>query len=126
MQSWRFNIALRPYQFPLLALAVVAGVLFTWSALSRRVPIDPLNPPRDHVGQPYQRLDIQTATAAEIATLPGVGRSLANAIVLRRQTLATTNQRIDHPDALLAVHGIGPHTLNRMRPYLLLHAPTPK
>ncbi len=120
MHSWRFNFALRPYQFPLLALVVAAGALLTWGALSQRVKIDPLRPPCDRLGDLCQTMDIQTANAAEIATLPGVGRSLANAIIQHRTALAAKGERITRPEALLAVHGIGPHTLGRMKPYLRL------
>ena len=126
MRSWKFNFALQPYQFPLLALMVALGALLTWNSLSHRIKIDPLNPPRDHIGLLCQQLDIQSASAAEIAVLPGVGRSLANAIVQHRQHLASRGERITNLETLLTVRGIGPHTLGRIRPYLRLPAPESK
>jgi competence protein ComEA len=58
-------------------------------------------------------LDPRTASRADWDRLPGIGPRLAEAIVARRAT-----QGLRGPEDLLAVHGIGPRTLERLAPYL--------
>ena len=59
-------------------------------------------------------LDPDRATAAEWERLPGIGPSLAARIVGDR----ATHGPFGGPDGLLRVRGIGPRTLERIRPYL--------
>lgn len=61
------------------------------------------------------RVDINRAEWPELALLPDVGESLARRIVESRQQQGPF---LDHQD-LLRVPGIGPHTLDALRPYLL-------
>jgi len=83
-------------------------------------------PPRDSIASlpavdvgTFGRLDASVATAEELATLPGIGPRLAERIVEHR--------RLHGPftsiEALDAVRGIGPVTLERLRPYLLEPSP---
>ena len=60
------------------------------------------------------RIDLDRATASELERLPGIGPGLAARI------LADRAQRGPYrtPEALLRVKGIGPRTLERIRPYL--------
>jgi competence protein ComEA len=60
------------------------------------------------------QVDINEADWPELTELPGVGRVLAERIVQSRQT---DGPFADHED-LRRVRGIGPRTLDRMRPYL--------
>ncbi len=60
-------------------------------------------------------VDLNAADWPELAQTPGIGETLARRIVAER--LARGPYR-DHQD-LLRVKGIGPKTLERMRPYLL-------
>ncbi len=62
----------------------------------------------------YQ-VDINTAPWPELAQLPGIGKTLAQRIVTSRET---DGPFVDHGD-LGRVRGIGPRTLEQMRPYLL-------
>jgi competence ComEA-like helix-hairpin-helix protein len=60
------------------------------------------------------RIDLDHATARDLEKLPGIGPALAARIVA---------DRADHgpfrtPGVLLRVRGIGPRTLDRIRPYL--------
>lgn len=59
-------------------------------------------------------LDINSADWPELIQLPGIGETLARRIVASREA--------DGPfadnDALCRVNGIGPKTLDRIRPYL--------
>ncbi|MBX6423875.1 helix-hairpin-helix domain-containing protein [Thermosulfurimonas sp. F29] len=59
-------------------------------------------------------LDINTATEKELAGLPGIGPVLARRIVEYRRRHGPFRS----PEDLLAIKGIGPHRLERLRPYL--------
>jgi len=59
-------------------------------------------------------VDLNAATWPELAQLPDVGEVLAKRIVESRET---EGPFLDH-DGLRRVRGIGPKTLNRIRPYL--------
>lgn len=61
--------------------------------------------------QPQGKLNINTATATELETLPEIGPSLAEAIVRHRET----NGAFESVDELLDVPGIGDATLNAIR-----------
>jgi competence protein ComEA len=61
------------------------------------------------------RVDINSAGWPELAQLPTVGEVLARRIVESRHDDGAYD---DHED-LLRVNGIGPRTLQRMKPYLL-------
>jgi competence protein ComEA len=60
-------------------------------------------------------VDINQADWPELAVLPEIGPTLARRIVDSRETAGPF---VDHED-LRRVRGIGPLTLDRMRPYLL-------
>ncbi len=62
------------------------------------------------VGAP---IDLNTATAADLRTLPGIGQKLSQAIVDERERAP-----FQSVDDLRRVHGIGAKTLDRMRPYI--------
>lgn len=61
------------------------------------------------------KVDINTADWPELSLLPNVGEVLANRIVTSRQK---DGPFVQHED-LLRVDGIGPKTLEGIRPYLL-------
>lgn len=60
------------------------------------------------------RLDVNGASRRELEALPGVGPGLAQRIVDGR----TARGRFDRVEDLLDVKGIGPKTLERLRPWL--------
>lgn len=60
-----------------------------------------------------ERLDPNVAPEVELDRLPGVGPATAAAIVAARDTAAFTR-----PEDLLSVRGIGPATLERIRPHV--------
>jgi competence protein ComEA len=63
---------------------------------------------------PARALDLNTATAAELDRLPGIGPVLAARIVEHRRR----NGPFRSADELLTVPGIGPRLLERLRPAL--------
>lgn len=105
----------RGEQGAIAALLVLAwGVmgLHAWwqgGTRGRLIEIDEA-PPR-----PAQYLvDINTAGVAELQVLPEIGPSLAERIVTERETGGPYRDLND----LRRVRGIGPRTLERIRPYL--------
>src|SRR5207244_12086078 len=65
------------------------------------------------VGITY-RVDLNQATRAELLQLPGIGESLAKRIEDYRHE----HGRFQHVNDLIEVHGIGPATLERLRPWV--------
>ncbi len=62
-----------------------------------------------------RRLDLNRATAGDLAALPAVGATRAASIVEER---AARGGRFDSVDELLDVPGVGPRTLAAVRPFL--------
>jgi competence protein ComEA len=61
------------------------------------------------------RVDVNRATIPELMALPGMGRTRAAAVVLHR----VRHGPFRRLDDLTAVDGIGPITLERLRPFLV-------
>lgn len=62
-----------------------------------------------------RRIDLNTATAAELESLPAIGPRRAEAIIADRAARGPFRS----VDDLDRVHGIGPGTINRIRDYVL-------
>ena len=84
------------------------------AALAGRGALAQKNPP----GAP---IDVNTATAAQLQQLPGVGPAMANAILQFRKKSGPFERLED----LLAIRGITSRKLERLRPYLTLSKPAP-
>jgi competence protein ComEA len=65
-------------------------------------------------GVPAQRVNVNTATAAELEAVPGIGPVMAGRIVALRERQGPFGRLED----LDAVQGIAPRTLERLAPYL--------
>jgi competence protein ComEA len=65
------------------------------------------------------QVDINSAQWPELAQLPGIGETMARRIVDERKV---RGQYADHQDLERRIKGVGPRTLERIRPYL---APMP-
>ncbi len=63
-----------------------------------------------------ERIDPNTATAASLRRLPGIGQEIVQRIIAYRQQQA--GQAFRTPDDLTKVKGIGPKKLQRIRPFL--------
>ncbi|MBM3327508.1 MAG: hypothetical protein FJY65_11150 [Calditrichaeota bacterium] len=71
------------------------------------------------VPSPDNPLDLNRATQAELETLPGIGPVKASRIVeYRRQ-----RGKIENLNELLDIEDIGPKTLERLRPLLVISKP---
>lgn len=66
---------------------------------------------------PSARLDLNTASVEELERLPGIGPRTAQAIVDYRLKHGPFRRLED----LLAISGIGPATLERIRPWVTIH-----
>lgn len=78
--------------------------------------------PTDEVVAPAtaaRLVDLNTANRDELLQLPGVGPTVADAILTHR----TANGRFDAVDDLTAVHGVGGKTLDKLRPLLTVTEP---
>lgn len=65
---------------------------------------------------PTERIDLSTASAADIDRLPGVGPKLADRIVAARASGLTDLEGLD------AVSGVGPRLLERVTPHVFFSA----
>lgn len=96
-----------------LLILVAATSLYAWRDQSRRsqwIDIEQVDP------QPAAFVvDVNQADWPELTQLPGIGETLAKRIVDSREN---DGPFLDHND-LQRVRGIGPRTLERLRPYLL-------
>lgn len=68
------------------------------------------------IGRP---LEIDTASQADLELLPDIGPARARAIVTYRNTVG----RIEGPEDLEKVKGIGPKTVERLQGLVQYHAP---
>ena len=76
--------------------------------------------PTDDVIAPAVRpVDLNTADRGELLQLPGVGPTLADAILAHRSSVGG----FDSVDELGDVHGVGDKTLDRLRPLLAVTDP---
>ncbi len=65
-------------------------------------------------------VNINTADAAQLTLLPGIGPKMAESIIAYRSSVGTFNSIED----LVNVKGIGPKSLEKMRPYLSIKGET--
>lgn len=70
-------------------------------------------PRRGKKERPTSLIDVNRADLAELQKLPGIGPVLAARIITEREKSPFT-----HPDDMLRVSGIGPKTMEKIRPYI--------
>jgi competence protein ComEA len=71
---------------------------------------------------PSAPLDLNTATAAQLAQVPGIGASSAKAIVQFRQKSGP----FERVEDLLSIRGISARKLQQIRPYVNVSKPAPR
>jgi competence protein ComEA len=71
---------------------------------------------------PAAPLDLNSATVEQLEQLPGVGPTIAKAIVRFREKSGPL-QRVED---LLAVRGVSKNKLEKLRPYVMVNAPEKK
>jgi competence protein ComEA len=100
------------------AVAVAAEAPTLAPAPSTEAPPSTDAPPSSGI-TPDGRVILNVASAEELTKLPGIGAKRAQAIVALRAKL----KRFTRPSDLLRVKGIGPRSLQRMLPHLVLDPP---
>lgn len=108
-----------------LALLIV-GLLICYAArlaLHRTIALDDIDAVRQRstaAALPDMRIDINSASAAELSVLPGIGPKLAERIVEYRQVHGAFSNIND----LDRVSGIGKAIVERLSPYVVAIAPS--
>lgn len=97
----------------MIAVVVVMLCVAAWVALHRTARIDDSAPMSDQARLPDMRVDINSASAAELALLPGIGPALADRIVADRET----HGPFKTVDELDRVKGVGSMIIQRLRPW---------
>lgn len=97
-----------------IAIGIIAVIV---ARITRPVLLDQSEGPAlSGPALPDARIDMNTASAAEMTLLPGVGPQLADRIIADR----AMNGRFRSIDDLGRVPGIGEITIDRMRPYIVI------
>ena len=95
-------------------LAEVLLALTVLVLLIGRLPASPRDEPPIRPEDLALRVHLNRADASDLVALPGIGPARARAIVLDRRARGP----FSGPEALTRVHGIGPATVERIRPHL--------
>ena len=81
----------------------------------------PIPPPQDTKNAPPKQLlvDVNLATSKDLQHLPGIGPQIANRVIAHREK----HGHFKSIDEITKVSGIGPKTLERLRPHLTMSTP---
>lgn len=102
--------------------AVAAGVLLilacamAWLAASRPIHVSTLAADHPQIAPPDMRLDLNTASAAQLQALPRIGPAMAERIVADREA----NGPFTSLDDLQRVNGIGDRTVELIAPHVFV------
>ncbi|MBZ5640535.1 MAG: helix-hairpin-helix domain-containing protein [Acidobacteriia bacterium] len=103
---------------PVASRCLVAGILsiFLVAAASPARAAPPPAASRSAAAKavPTAPVDVNTASAAQLETVPGIGKALAQRIVEFREK----NGPFGEVDDLVKVRGIGEKSIQRLKPYL--------
>jgi competence protein ComEA len=107
---------------PIASRRLVAGILSALLVLSATAPgrAAPQVPARGASAKaaPSAPVDVNTASAADLQTVPGIGKALAQRIVEFREKNGPFGEVAD----LVKVRGIGEKSIQRLKPYLTVSA----
>src|SRR5450432_3155867 len=95
----------RPYAFSLFLSFCFLANLATALAATKKPPVHPIN--------------LNSATSEELQQVPGIGPATADKILQMRKSYGTFKSVND----LMAIRGIGPKRLEKMRKYLTVNRP---
>ena len=101
-----------------LSLALLSALLFVL-VRSHRAPVVPADLTSDDRLALGLAIDVNVASSAELESIPGIGPTRAAAIVADRERFGP----FADVDALERVNGIGPSTLESIRPYVMASIP---
>jgi comEA protein len=90
----------------LLAVAILIFISAGWAGAQKKTP-------------PAQPVDLNSASAAELQQVPGIGPATAKSIINFREKSGPFRRVED----LLAIHGISKTALEKMRPYIRVKPP---
>lgn len=93
-----------------------------WGASLFVLLLCPLSPLAAKKKPPAHPININTASAAELEEVPGIGPATAKKILDTRKSYGAFKS----VDDLLAIKGIGPKRLDKMRKYLTVSKPPVK
>jgi len=98
---------------------VATGLLAVFLAAAAIAPGRAASPPpargdASAKSVPSAPVDVNTASAAELQAIPGIGKALAQRIIEFREK----NGPFDQVDDLVKVRGIGEKSIVRLKPYL--------
>ena len=106
----------------LIALCAVAAAVLAPAGLPQRTPFDPTRPAEARrVGLAAEKIDPNTVSPASLRRLPNIGPVKARAIVAYRRDHGP--RPFPSADDLARVRGIGPGTVEAIRPYLKFPPP---
>jgi competence protein ComEA len=100
----------RSVQFAALAILSLLAGLIGWRYYADRCGTRPT----EYAPQIVHRVDLNRATKSELMQVPGIGAPLADRILARRDS----GGRFTSVEDLDGVNGIGPATLDKLRPWL--------
>src|SRR5438046_3172570 len=95
---------------PLVLLAAAVLGLLAYRGYGPRVSTRPT----EHQPVASNPVDLNAADKAELLQIPGIGPTLADAILTHRREVG----RFDRVEDLTAVRGIGAKTLDKLRPWV--------
>jgi competence protein ComEA len=98
-------------------ITTALALVLTLAAAAAEAPARAAAPaPAKSAASEARPVDINTAGSAELESVPGIGKSLAQRILTFREK----NGAFGSVDDLLKVQGIGEKSLQRLRPYLVV------
>ncbi|MBS3763450.1 MAG: helix-hairpin-helix domain-containing protein [Planctomycetes bacterium] len=122
-QSRWFQLSGRELRVLVIAAALaIAGLSITQTvrAMRRGGGFEVVNVP-ERLGYP-ERLDLNNAKVYELQLLPGIGKVTAKEIVRYRRGQGP----FEHLDDLEKIRGVGPKTIEKLRPHVMCVPPDVK